>query len=238
MAISATAQIALLGGVFLCLCLAAPILVTFQQVGKMRQGIHLRRLPEQAVTAAYERFRAEADWALAKGFAQFEGMYTFVVGAAAFVAAWRHMEHPTYFVLLSTGPKKFFVFLTEFSEHSDLVTGSAKHFQLFPKPPGHYVQTFSKLSLDDLFARHLAAARYVTTAGAVQVKPTPWAFEDAFTKGEALQAAYLQSLPFWFLRAPYWYYVRKTRFHNKAIERLHKSGMLQLPNDRGFENFT
>ncbi|HIJ64576.1 MAG TPA: hypothetical protein HPP77_01390 [Candidatus Hydrogenedentes bacterium] len=84
----------------------------------------------------------------------------------------------------------------------------------------------------------LEAAHWVAAASAAHVKFVSWGFEDAFTKGEALQAAYVQSLPVWFLRAPHWCYLRRTRFHSKSVELLHESGMLRLPDDRDFLDFT
>lgn len=224
-------------GVFLVLCITVPIGIIFVQVPKMRQGIHLTRLDEEAPAAMYDPLREDADWALAKGFEQFEGMYTFTVGASAFLAVWRHMRHPTYFVLFLTGGKKVFTFITEFSKDCDLTTANTRDLQLCPRAPGHYLQTFRKLAPDELLDRHLAAARYISTIGGVRVEAVPWGFEEAFTKGEMVQGAYIQSLSAWPLRAPYWFYIRKRLCHNKGVEQLHKSGRLLLPNDRGYRSF-
>ncbi|MCP4645471.1 MAG: hypothetical protein GY851_33820 [bacterium] len=225
-------------GFFLFLCIAVPIGVIFMQVPKMCQGIHLTRLEQGATEAMYDELREDADRALAKGFSQFEGMFTFRAGASGFLAVWRHTEHPTYFVLFLTGGKKALTFITEFSPDLDLTTANIKDAQLAPQAPGRYLQTFSKISLDELLDRHLAAARYITTMGGVHVEPVPWGFEDAFTKGEAIHGSYIQTLPAWPLRAPYWFYIRRRLLHNKSVEQLHKSGRLLLPNDRDYRPFT
>ena len=225
-------QIGVPVGVFLLLCILVPIVMMYMQVQKMRQGICLNRLDEQATAAIYDGFREDADWAFAKGFGQFEGMYTFQAGATATLGVWRHTQHPTYFVLFLVGLKKMLVLITEFSPHLDLTTGATMDLQFCPQAPGHYLQTFSRLSPDQMLDRHLAAARHITTMGGVQVEPVPWGFEEAFTKGEMAQGDYIQTLPAWPLRAPYWFYVRKRLCHNKSVEQLHRSGKILLPNDK------
>ena len=70
-------------GFFLCLCIALPVVITVPQVAKMRRGMHLTRVQEEVVGHAYDRLRAEADWALGKGFDRFEGMYVFTAAASA-----------------------------------------------------------------------------------------------------------------------------------------------------------
>lgn len=231
-------QVGIPVGVFLLLCLLVPMGVVYAQVQKMRQGVYLRRLDEQAAAAVYRRVREEADWAQAQGFVVFEGVYTFELGVAAILAVWRHAEHPSYLVLFLAGKKRQLILVTEFSQHLDLTTGATTDLQLCPQPPGHYVQTFRGLSPTGLLDRHLAAARYITGTGGVRIEPVRGGFEDAFTRGERAQAAYVQTLPAWPLRAPYWFYVRKRLRHNKSIERLHKAGKLLLPNSPGYAPFT
>lgn len=222
----------------LFLCIAVPIVVTFLNVSKMRQGVQFTQVPAKAWAGRYARLKPQADWAFEKGFDAFIGMYVFKLGVAVFVSVWRHKKHPTYFLVILMSGKPILNFITGFSENLELSTASAKHFQLCPQAPGHYMQTFSKLSLDGLFDRHLASARFLTTKGGIKMRPVPWGFEEAFTRREMAQAAYLESLPLWFLRAPYWFYLRRRFYHNKTIEELHRAGKVLLPNDRGFTEFT
>lgn len=233
-----TPQVVVPIGVLLLLFIAIPIAITSQSVAKMRRGVQLTPLPPEAWTQQYDRMQVQADWALQKGFDTLIGMYVFKLGAAAILSVWRHRKHPTYFSVIFTGGKPILHFLTEFSENLDLTTGNVNHFHLLPQPPGHYVQTFRKLSLDDLFERHMAAARYLTTKGGVKVRPVSRSFEETFTSGEAVQGAYVQSLSLWLLRVPYWCFLRKALYHNKTIEDLHRAGKLSVPNDRGFIEFT
>ncbi len=130
------------------------------------------------------------------------------------------------------------VLVTEFSQQLDLTTGTTPDMQLCPQAPGHYQQSFGGLSRDELRERHLAAAQYITQQGGVDVEPVPWGFEEAFTRGEMVQAAHVQTLFMWPLRAPYWFYLRRRLCHNKSIERLHKAGKLLLPNEPGYRPFT
>ncbi len=225
-------------GLLLLLCLALPVGVVYVQVSRMRQGIQLDRLDEQTAARMYDELREDAEWALAKGFEQYEGMYTFKAGATAFLGVWRHTQHPTYFILFLTGGKKVLTFITEFTGDLDLTTGDTNDLQLCPQAPGHYMQTFRKPSREGLLNGHLAAARYITTMAGVCVEAVPWGFEKAFTKGEMVQAAYTQSLLAWPVRAPYWFFIRRLLVHNKSIEQLHKAGKLLLPNDRGYVPFT
>ena len=67
--------------------------------------------------------------------------------------------------------------------------------------------------------------------------PTDGILPEAVLRSEMRRAAFVRTLPFWYVRAPYWFYVRRTLRHNRSIEELHRAGKIVLPNDPGFSDF-
>jgi len=186
---------------------------------------------------ASRHVQAVADWAYNNGFDTFLGAYMVRLGVESFIAAWEHHGRPTYFCLYQAANRIFYDFVTIFSENRSLTTGSTKDGQFLPKPPGHYVQTFSSVSVAELYDRHRSAEQYLTMVGGITSRPLVSSFQETLAGAVKEQAAYIQSLGLWPLRAPVWYFIRKHRLHNKTIEQLHMARKAVLPHDPDFVEF-
>jgi len=102
---------------------------------------------------------------------------------------------------------------------------------LFPKPPGSYVQTFSNLSLDDRWYKHIEMENYLLDEGQAQLVEVDKPFEKCIVDATRRQMKFIRSLPLWPLRGTYWYFVRRRFWHNKLIKEQHEKGMIKLPNE-------
>jgi len=222
---------------FLVLAVIFIVAITMQSVWQMARGVSLTRVDPAQDSRAAKAEQQHAEWAYRQGFDTYLGSYLIRLGTDCYIAAWQHRQRPTYFCVYYTANRFLFDFATIFSENRGLTTGSTKDGQFLPKPPGDYIQTFSGLSLDEQFNQHAVSEHYLMTAGRLQLLSVPWTFEEAVLESIKMQAAYIQSLSMWPMRAPYWFFIRKGRLHNKSIEELHNAGMAPLPHEPGFQEF-
>jgi hypothetical protein len=83
--------------------------------------------------------------------------------------AWGRVDRPTYFCqyLAKAGAhtNKVYDMVTEFADDISITTGSSKDSQLMPCPPGAYMQSFSRISLDEQWHRHIEAENYLMDKG-------------------------------------------------------------------------
>lgn len=213
--------------------------ITTVSVYGLKPGIVIAKLPDEEPYPMAAYLREHGPWATEQGFDRYLG--TFVVrlpAGACLIAAWQHRLRPTYFCPYAAANKVFHDFVTLFSENRSLTTTNTRDGQFLPKAPGRYMQTFTGLSLDELLNRHAASEQFLLTQGRILERPVSWTFEEALSASLASQGAYIRSLPLWPLRAVYWFLVRKRRLHNKTIEEQHQLGLIRLPHELGFQEFS
>jgi hypothetical protein len=180
------------------------------------------------------------EWARKAGFALAGYFKTGkVANTTSFLAIWQQQNASTFFaityVVATTGPSTIsdwcIEFTTSFNRDGALDTSTTRASHFFPPRPGVYRQSFSNLDAAQLWTRHQEGLRYLAAASSIQMSPPTERVEALVEQSVARQAAYIRSLPLWFLRGPYWYLVRRYRFHGISIEEQHRRGMIRLPHE-------
>ena len=178
-------------------------------------------------------------WAQPLGF-EWVGSFTMNAGSMrSFIAGWQHRQQPTflavYYITSQQGgkavTKRSYDFVTEFSPDIGLTTGTTRDAQFFPARPGAYRQSFSGLDPDDVWAWHQASQEYLMRVGGIRMDPPRRGFEDAFHEGIQKQMAFVRSIPLWPLRAPFWYFVNRRRYHNMSVEQQHRARLIRMPHE-------
>jgi len=54
-------------------------------------------------------------------------------------------------------------------------------------------------------------------------------FEESFVAAINKESNYLRTLPFWPMRWPYWFFIRRGKWHNKSIKEQYEKGLIKLP---------
>ena len=174
------------------------------------------------------------DWAKRNEF-DFLGYYIGKAGPPAFIAVWRRIDRPTflchYLLRNQHRVNKVSEIATEFAFGISLSTANSIDAQLHPKAPGFYHQTFSKITLDEQWYRHIEAENYLMDEGGAQLVNTEESFEDLFLRSEQKQRKFVRSIPFWPFLILYWFFVRKRLWHGKSIRELHEKGMIKWPKE-------
>ncbi len=152
-----------------------------------------------------------------------------------FMAAWESKEKPTYLCQYIFGPRAevgiVWDIITIFENQIYLTTSNTKDANLRPKPSGHYSQSFSKCSFDELYKKHRESEEYLTTKGGAKVEKSPIGFEESFVNSIKITNRYHRRHWYWIIFLFYYYFVRRKRWYNKTIQKQYELGMIKLPNE-------
>lgn len=174
-------------------------------------------------------------WAQQNNF-KFLGYYNIRVGLAkVFTAAWQRIDRPTfmchYVIRAGNKVKRATDIITEFADDVSLTTTDTRDAQFAPKPPRAYAQSFSKVDVGQQWNRHIEMENYLIDVGGAQLVNMDIEFEKDVVEAGRKQNRFTRSIPLWYLRGSYWYFVRRYLWHNKSIEAQHKKRMIRLPNE-------
>ena len=174
-------------------------------------------------------------WAQQNDF-KFLGYYNIRVGfAKVFTAAWQRTDRPTfmchYVIKVQNKVKRAMDIVTKFANDVSLTTANTRNAQFSPKPPKAYAQSFSKVDLDQQWNLHIEMENYLIDVGGAQLVNLSIEFEKDIVESSRKENQFVRSIPLWYLRGSYWYFVRRYLWHNKSIEAQHKKRMIRLPNE-------
>lgn len=129
-----------------------------------------------------------------------------------------------YFVVMLAGQKHVCDFVTNFSADTSLTTTQGSHAFMFPRPPGSFMQGFTKVTLEQQWAKHLEGELYLLEHKLVTGQPNPDETKDIALHIETAmrkQGALIKGIPFYWLRAIGWYFVTRHRMVNQSIAQQH-----------------
>jgi hypothetical protein len=209
---------------------------TFSVIGQgKRLSIERYRPDDRSLAVLVETARAHNTWAANNGF-EFEGCYKVLMGqSAASMVVWRRSDRPTvlcfYLITVGTKQKTATDIVTDFADYISLTSNNSRDAQFSPARPGRYMQTFSPVTLDELWAKHIEAENYLMDAGRAQLVQKEFIIEKEFIDSCRRQNAYTRSIPLWYLKGAYWYLIRRNIRHNKSVKQQHEKKMIKLPNE-------
>lgn len=185
----------------------------------IRRGT-LRRLPDESAQPLAEQAGASVsvDWLDEQGF-DFVGAFKLDgAGTAPLLVVWKHVASRIYLVvyILPNGTQ-FIDIVSVLDEDTGVTTSTTKDGHLMPGRQGTYKQSFSGLSVPQLWQRHLEAEQYVASQHGLKPGDTERPFEEELMTAVHKQIDYVTSLPLWPLRIPWWYFVRRNVRHNRPI---------------------
>lgn len=174
-------------------------------------------------------------WAQRNDF-RFLGYYNIRVGfQKVFTAAWQRTDRPTfmchYVIKVGNKVNRATDIITEFADDVSLTTADTRGAQFAPKPPKDYAQSFSKVDVSQQWSRHIEMENYLIDVGGAQLVNQDIEFEKDIVESAHRQNRFIRSIPLWYLRGSYWYFVRRYLWHNKSIEAQHRKRMIRLPNE-------
>ncbi|GEM_PF-1590921 len=155
----------------------------------------------------------------------------------ALIYAWQRTDRPTYFCtyIIQSGQetKESYDLVTVFGDDIGLTTSSTKDGHMFPKPPHCFIQSFSPSVFDDRWARHIEMENYLMDVGGAQLVEREDVFEELIIDAMRKQMDYVRGISLWFLRAPIWFFIRRSQWHNLSIEEQYRKRLIKLPKEIG-----
>lgn len=176
----------------------------------------------------------ENQWAQNNDFS-FVGNFTMKTASmTTSVSAWQHCDRPTFFckyvVKIKNISQQASDFVTKFANDILLTTASTSDANFFPRYPEAYLQSFSKLSLDERWYRHVEMENYLIDTGGAELIQMDVSFEKELFDAAQKQIKYVRTIALWPFRGVYWYFIRKHLWHNKSIKTQHEKGVIRFPN--------
>jgi hypothetical protein len=169
--------------------------------------------------------------AQANGFT-FAGYYKVKLGLhTVLTAVWQRPDRPTLILTYAVSKPGIMDIATEFADHVSLTSGTTRDGQLFPKPPCVYHQSFSDVAFEQLWSMHIEMENYLIDAGGARLIPQKIDIEINIADDALRSNAYVRSLPFWYLRTAWWFFVRRYRWHGLSVKQQHEQSMILLPNE-------
>lgn len=123
-------------------------------------------------------------------------------------------------VVMLSGDKYVSEFCTDFSPTESLTTTRGNHAFVHPRPPGSHIQGFLNLSLEQLWARHLEGELFLVDHRQLRPAPLPAQWQDAVVRiehGLRRQGAHVKATPLFWLKAPWWFFVKRHGMTNRTI---------------------
>jgi hypothetical protein len=152
----------------------------------------------------------------AEGF-RFTKAYSF--GATKF-GIWMQI-HPLVptrtFCLLRAPGRRLYSFETAFSDEATLTTSMSRTAFLFPRAFGDFLQCFPNASPIELWSAHLRAEQYIISKLEVPVRECRLPFLEGFRHQIRRSLTYATSLRWWYLRAVYWYLLKRFLLQNRPV---------------------
>ncbi len=217
--------------------LVVPAILTFVSVQGLSDPKLIPLSSEEQINDINSQWARENDFA-------FVGNFSMKVGISeASMTIWRRSDRPTFFcryiVQAGTKTQTSFDFVTMFENDIMLTTNNKADSQMLPPAPGHYLQSFSAVSLYGQWNQHLQMENYLMDVGGALLVQNDRPFEDCFVDTIRKQVEFVRSLSLWPLRGTYWFFIRRKMRHNLSIQAQHDKSLITLPNELpGFKNMS
>lgn len=130
-------------------------------------------------------------------------------------SAWWSSSDRTWALIYVTHMGKNIDFVTTYKGGVSLTTASSKDSLTLPSPPGAYIQAFTNTSNDERYSFHKNAVCELEDRYEVLMANDKLDLFDLISESILRQVAYIRTLPAWYLRGAYWYFISRNLKVNK-----------------------
>jgi hypothetical protein len=125
-----------------------------------------------------------------------------------------------YIFMSSSKPNglKVFEFITWFGDDTALTTTTALTF--FPRPPGAFIQSMITSDVEALWKYHLEGENFLLDEHGIKPSQlTTTNLEYLINQEVQTQGKYISKTPFFWLKAPYWFYIHSFRMRGVSVRK-------------------
>ncbi|MEL7334902.1 MAG: hypothetical protein AAFN70_01735, partial [Planctomycetota bacterium] len=188
----------------------------------------MRLVPMNDAASAFflQRMQASAQtdsvrWGFANQLQPVGAFHVMDAGQKVDFVAWQIPDQSTWMVTYLINDSIVMVDLTSEVGPYNVTTCTRQDSHMLIPPATSFLQSFSNLDTQNLYLRHQEAVNYIQSQSGVSISPTTQDFAQSFLAANLKTLETSQSLPLWWLRIPYWYFVRQNVRHNKPIATLY-----------------
>lgn len=115
---------------------------------------------------------------------------------------------------------KVFEFVTLFGDDITLTTTTTASAFLFPRPPGSFLQSMITTDVESLWKYHLDGENFLLNEYGIEPSQvTTTNIEHLINQELQTQGKYISKTPFFWLRAPYWFYIKRFRMRGVSVKK-------------------
>lgn len=120
----------------------------------------------------------------------------------------------------SSASLKIFEFVTLFGDDVSLTTTASISAFVFPRPPGAFIQSMKTNDVEALWKYHLEGENFLLNEHGVKKVPITNDNDIEYRMNEWIQrqGKYICKTPFFWLKAPYWFYIRRYRMEGVSVK--------------------
>jgi hypothetical protein len=144
------------------------------------------------------------------------------VGDPHFVV-WQRAGERSYICVYIVMKNRVEIDLITMFDNGGLTTGTTKDGLTIPGRPGHWMQAFPVRVVDQLWKYHEDALAFLKQTTGQRPSTQAIDFADEFMTSVRGHVAYVRTIPLWFLRIPYWYFVRRTRLNRQTVQQQYEN---------------
>jgi hypothetical protein len=115
-------------------------------------------------------------------------------------------QYRRFFALMNQNKADF---VTQFSEHSSLTSGGHDSAFMYPRPPESFLQSKKTNDLEQLWQYHTEGEKFLIEDYGVQMEEISKPVEKIINQELIDQGIYISKIPLYWLRAPYWYHIKR-----------------------------
>lgn len=124
-------------------------------------------------------------------------------------SAWWSSIDKTWALIYVTPMGKNIDFVTIFTDDVSLTTASSKDSLTLPSTPNAYTQAFTNTCNDERYAYHKDAVSELEKKHQLSKANDKLDLFNLILESILTQVAYIRSLPAWYLRGAYWYFISR-----------------------------
>lgn len=143
--------------------------------------------------------------------------YGILNGSPIKCSAWWSSTTSTWALIYVTPTGRNVDFVTTYKNRVGVTTASSKDSLTLPSAPKSYLQAFTNIGNNELYALHKHAVSGVEAALHLSEVAGKLELFDQIEQSVLRQVDYIRTIPFWYLRGAYWYFISRNLKVNKKV---------------------
>jgi hypothetical protein len=200
---------------YFLVAILVPMVIVFNAVQQMQKGKERIERTSHNDRRVLENLSESYRFFLEKNKFVFYGSFKYKNVNLAFWEQNAPDESQRFFILLQQFMPEF---VTQFNEEVGLTTSGHASAFMYPRPYGAFLQSKKTKNIDRLWQYHKEGEEFLVEECSIEVTQSLTVkIEDRISQWMVKQGTYISRIPFFWIRAPYWFYIKRFIMLNVSI---------------------